>query len=367
MEEIIKKLLYCIRMMNLIKQFSSIGNSDYEKRIISRYIFVYFDSFLVLAPILKNNINKGLKSKNKSKFTDSNIIEVEKKISEITIEYNSFYSILRDKVSAHRKDLSIIELCEVWNEIDVTALDYYISEALDIYNLLHSLEVNEIPKYIDFHSISKNISNFPDNINYKFSSDNLALTRTNTIALIPSNDLQKRVSQINSIIDTIQYIDSLYMKVCHNLDLERLIKSMLIMDILNLLENIYPHSPKKPEYKIDSLFEILKKSNGKSFKILTDFETKRNYELEKKITNVRNIICAHIDKDKNTLEECLGLLDTITLEELNQIYSQTFNAFEKSCEEDIILKRFLNIEQQILDNNNIVDIQNTLLIKDFQK
>ena len=46
MEEVIKKLLYCIRMMNLIKQFSSIGNSDYKKRIISRYIFVYIDSFL---------------------------------------------------------------------------------------------------------------------------------------------------------------------------------------------------------------------------------------------------------------------------------------------------------------------------------
>ncbi len=58
MEELANKLLYSIRMINLIKWFSDVGYDDYRKRVISRSVFVYLDAFFNFAPQIKNTLEK---------------------------------------------------------------------------------------------------------------------------------------------------------------------------------------------------------------------------------------------------------------------------------------------------------------------
>jgi hypothetical protein len=99
MDEITKKTLYCVQMINLIKWFSNAGADVYKKRIISRSIFVYLDAFFNFAPQIKNS----LESK------DVNVKTIHEKIGKIRDEYEKYHSKIRDKLAAHRQDLPIIE------------------------------------------------------------------------------------------------------------------------------------------------------------------------------------------------------------------------------------------------------------------
>jgi hypothetical protein len=343
-------------MINLIKWFSDAGVDDYKKRIITRSLFVYLDAFFLFAPRIKNSLESR----------DINVKVTHEKIGKIRKEYEQYHSNIRDKLAAHRQDLPIIETFEIWNEIDITTLDYFITEVLDIYNLLHALKRDEIPSYSDFPITSKNIKSSVTIAPTKptLASDNLALTRPNTISFIPLNSFQMRGSQINSIIETTYYLGTKYPHENFSKDLERLVKSMIIVDIVNLQDNLYPYTPPDPKHKIDSFFEILEASNLGGREVLVEYNGKRNFVLEERIRNVRNKICAHIDDTEN-LETTLGYLDNLTIEELNLVFISLVEAFTKSCSADFSTR--LLLMNSINLGDDIIGVEDTGFIKNFNK
>lgn len=356
MNNIIEKLLYCVKMINLIKWLSNAGNTDYQKRIISRSIFVYLDAFFEFAPQVKNSLEKR----------DINVKATHEKIATIRTEYENYYATIRDKLAAHRQDLTILETFEIWNEIDLTTLDYFISEALDIYNLLHALKREEVPAYVDFPIITNIISPVSANVIHTpvISSDSLALTRPNTISFLPINSIQKRGSQINSIIDTLLYLFKLYPTEDLEVDLIRVVKSMIILDVINLLDNIYPFMPNDPRHKIESFLEISQLANLSGYNLLYQSHEARNQTLEEKIREVRNKICAHIDTVE-TLDNTLQLLDEVMINELIELFTETSNSFYSSCKLDI-RTQILNINGEKL-SSEVISVSNSGFIKDFEK
>ena len=355
MDEIIKKTLYCVQMINLIKWFSNAGADDYKKRIISRSIFVYLDAFFNFAPQIKNSLESR----------DVNVKTIHEKIGKIRDEYEQYHSKIRDKLAAHRQDLPIIETFEVWNEIDIITLDYFITEVLDIYNLLHALKRDEIPAYFDFPITSKKIKPSAAVVTTKptLTSDNLALTRPSTVSFIPCNAFQKRGSQINSIIDTTYFLGTMYPDENLSKDFERLVKSMIVVDVINLLDNLYPYTPSDPKHKIESFFEILETSKLAGHKVLVSYNAKRNFALEDKIRNVRNKICAHIDSTE-TLDNILNYLDNLTIDELNLIFIPAVEAFGKSCQADFRTRLLLMNNMNLSDD--VIGVEDTGFIKDFE-
>jgi hypothetical protein len=357
MEEVAKKLLYCVRMMNLIKWFSQAGSNDYRKRIISRSIFVYLDAFFNFAPQLKNTLEKK----------NINVKTIHEKISKIRDEYDSYHARIRDKLAAHRQDLPILELFEVWNEIDTTTLDYFISESLDIYNLLHALKREEIEPYSDFPITFLTIK--PASVNIPaapvtLTSDNLALTRPNTVSFIPINDFQVRGSQINSIIEIIYYLGTMYPEDTQGKDFERLVKSILIVDVINLIDNIYPHTPTDVRYKIESFLEILQKHRLGGQAILEKLSIKRDVSLEGKIRGVRNKICAHVD-DSDDLSHLFDLLDTLPIDDLNKVFIPAVDAFYKACNADFRTR--LLLMNNMASGSDVIGTADTGFVEEFEK
>lgn len=356
MEELANKLLYCTRMINLIKWFSNAGYDNYRKRVITRSVFVYLDAFFNFAPQIKNSLEKN----------DVNVKTVHDKIGKIRDEYEVYHSTIRDKLTAHRQDLPIIETFEIWNEIDLTTLNYFITEVSDIYNLLHALKREDIPAYSDFEITELNVGP-ADNVaktTPNLASDNLALTREITVSFIPCNAFQKRGSQINSIIDTVYYLGTLFPEKKYGKDIERLIKSMVIVDVINLLDNLYPFTPPNPTHKIESFLEILESDIPDAHKVLSDFSDKRDLELEARVRQVRNKICAHVDTTES-LEELIKMLDELKIEDLNNIFMPAVNAFYSSCRSDFRTRMLLMNNMNL--GPDVIGVEDTGFIKDFDK
>ena len=333
MKNITEKVLYSLQMMRLIRWLTDLLNDEYEKRVLARHILVYVDAFLKLAPVLKNQI----------KATGVKVDTVHKALNLLTRDYESFYAIIRDKLSAHRQDLPLVDTIEAWNEIDDVTVNTFINDASQIYNLLNSLN-SIVPYFIDFDDFGnsdlkfklENLAKQGATTGIELAMDNLAFSRLNTVRNIDTSEIKKRGSQIVSILDTIKVLFRLYQPLKSGKDTERLAKAMLIVDTINLIDNLYPNAYTDPKYKINSFLEISQQQGHGGYQILKNAYDQRDIDAEGRLREVRNKIAAHVDDNPSlNLEYLLALLDSITIEYLIQVISAAQNAFIQCCKEDI--------------------------------
>ncbi|MDH4459895.1 MAG: hypothetical protein QE277_00620 [Flectobacillus sp.] len=355
MKDKIDKLLFCVRMLNLSKWFTNADTDDYRKRILSRSIFLYLDAFFIFAAQIKNTFNSR----------DLNTKSIHKKLNAIKHEYDNYHKIIRDKLGAHRQDLDIFQVYEYWNEIDLITLNYYITEVQDIYNLIHALNTIDIPAYSDFSIVSSTII---PNSDYGFvvSIDTLAPTRSNYIWRFQKNIDDKfntRILQINSIIDSILYLKEMYPSDDLGIDLKRLVKSILIIDVINLLDNIFTNEQSQ-EHQTDSFYKIAQRINHNGYTVIIRYDKERNLEKEVMIRHVRNKICAHID-DKEPLKNLLKMLDFLPIDDICNLSNFLIKAYIESCSKDIRTQTMLLINTPLDSSVVGLKIKNTEFQKPF--
>ncbi|MEG3996572.1 MULTISPECIES: hypothetical protein [unclassified Microcoleus] len=320
-------------MMRLIRWLTDLINDDYEKRVLARYILVYVDAFLKLAPVLKNQI----------KATEVNVNTLREPLKNLREDYNSFYATIRHKLSAHRQDLPLVDRIEAWNEIDDVTVNTFINDASQIYNLLNSLNFI-VPSFIESNDIGnsdlkfklENLAKQEGSSGVKLAMDNLAFSRPNTVQKICTREIEKRGSQVVSILDTIKVLRRLYLTLSLGKDTERLGKAMLIVDTINLIDNLYPKIYTDAKYKVNSFLEISQQQGHRGYQILKDAYEQRDINAEGGLREVRNKIAAHVDDNPSqNLKDLLALLDLTTIEQMLQVFLPAQDAFIKCCQQDV--------------------------------
>jgi hypothetical protein len=152
---------------------------------------------------------------------------------------------------------------------------------------------------------------------------------------IYTGELKKRGSQIVSVLDTLEILCGLYQTLTLGKDTERLGKAMLIVDLINLIDNLYPYTPTGSKHKIKSFLEISLDQGHRGYQTLKDAYDQRDTDAESKLREVRNRIAAHVDDNPSrSLEDLLALLDSTPLELMGKVFWSARNAFIKCCQED---------------------------------
>lgn len=353
MKELAEKVLYCLRMMSLIDWLTQFISDDYNQRILARHILVYLDSFIELAPQLKNKIKK----------TGVNVNSAKQKLNQLRQDYEDFYSKIRDKLAAHRQDLPLVQRIELWNEIDNTTVKSFICDALNIYNDLNNLS-NIVQPFTEFKSKQNcqlinnlNSLNTQNNNSPKLSSDNLAISRSNTSVVIPCCEIQHRCSQITSVLSTIKFLQDIYPALSLDRDTKRLGQAMITVDIFNLIDNLYPFTHSNPAHNIKSLLEICQEENLDKYSILENSNNNRDINTEDEFREVRNKIAAHVDL-KKTLNDLLVLLDSKNIQQLiDKVFNPANQAFQDWCQSDPATHIFLvHLNPEIKNITEIEDL-----------
>ncbi|MFM9264926.1 hypothetical protein [Tychonema sp. BBK16] len=330
MKELAEKVLYCVQMMRLIRWLTDFINDDYEKRVLARHILVYVDAFLKLAPVLKNQI----------KASGVKVNTVHEPLNCLRKDY-AFYATIRNKLSAHRQDLPLVDRIEAWKEIDHVTVNTFINDASQIYNLLNSLNFI-VPAFIESNDVGnsdlkfklENLAKQEGSSGVELAMDNLAFSRPNTVQKICTSEIEKRGSQVVSILDTIKVLRRLYPTLTLGKDTERLGKAMLIIDTINLIDNLYTKIYTDAKYKVNSFLEISQQHGHRSYQILKDAYEQRDINAEDGLRKVRNKIAAHVDNNPSqNLKDLLALLDFTTIEHLLQVFLPAQDAFMKCCQQ----------------------------------
>lgn len=356
MKELAEKVLYCLRMMSLSDWLIKFVSDDYQKRVLARHILVYLDSFIELASQLKNKIKK-------TGVNGNSVKSVKQKLNQIRQDYEDFYSKIRDKLAAHRQDLPLVQRIEAWNEIDNTTVKSFIDDALKIYNDLNNLS-NIVQPFTEFDSkqncqLINNLNSLKtqNNDSPKLSSDNLAISRNNTSAITPCNKMQQRCSQITSVFSTINFLQAIYLTLSLDRDTKRLGQAMIIVDVFNLIDNLYPFNHSNPSHYIKSLLEICQEENLDKYSLLENSHKNRDTNTEDEFREVRNKIAAHVDS-KETLNDLLVLLDSKDIQQLiDKVFNPANQAFQDWCQSDPATYIFLvHLNPEIKNITEIEDL-----------
>lgn len=355
--EKIDKLHYLSLRSHVIMNMSKGLRDDYEKRTISRALFAVVDSFLVYAPEVKNMLfyNSLISLKDKKNIEDL--------IHKLRKDYENYYCNIRDSLTAHSLKLNeIFDSIKYLNEIDQVTLEVFNESIQEISNEMLSklgiiVEFIHIDEEID-NFLNDYISTFDDSKEgVTFSPDDLALSRPNTISIVPCHQDQEKASRIVRIIRNFLYLAKMTEISQKYTFIHNLIWSLIILDGFSLIDNIFEDKTDDP-----SLLTLWEKGNYKGLAIIKDFHNKRDASLEEKIRKVRNHYAAHIDKKMTLTQIGTELLDAPLVDFGKYIFS-LINIFKSACKMDGRSITFAIIDEPIY---GAISVAETDLIKPFE-
>lgn len=319
-----KKIHLCITQIIRIKNIIETIKSDFFARVISRKVMVRIDDFIDIARRYNNtNVTDGILKRN-----------LKIKLNELNTEFGNRLRLQRHKFSAHIQDLEFGLRIDSWANISNDNIIFFHNKILEIYELLITQ-----PEYIpinknDLILSSKEIRKIQAVVKDKdiesspmISTDILAITRSNSGAMIPGHPIQDKVLTLNSIVIILDFELELY-NCFENEDYKYLLQTLIINDIVSFVDNIIT-----PDY-IDNkgLDELLDNRE-----ILDKFLTTFNLNILTNIRTIRNKLGAHIDRN-DSFDDIMLLLKNHDFNNTISVYKFFLNIFYKICNSTFYLR-----------------------------
>lgn len=334
----IEKLKYILEEMEVANYLASTASDDASARLFARHVIIRAENLIAHARRLKKPLKRAGYKVNKFHLTKE----------AYALEYESYFSNVRNKLGAHIQDFDFLERIEIWNEIEIIKVDYFANDAISIYRELEKLSIpglsfydkpseledpNYIAKITEFNKVHKLT---PAS---ELCTDPLAISRPNTMGGLNMTQIHIRAGQLNLIRRWINSQFKLYETIKRFTLTERIIKTRVITDIVSfwdclITRNLDSDSPQR----MDGLDNLLKE-NGESVSTIEHFL--RSYKYEQKLDelrSLRNRIGAHLEIEQNvSIEVLVNEIDSYPFDSAIDFFMVLEGIFLKLCSEVIYL------------------------------
>lgn len=272
--------------------------------------------------------------------------------------FEEYFSAARHKLGAHVQDLDFGKRIELWNDIEIVKISFFVEGAQEIYRDLRRLS---LPNYVAYteppeltnqvvlealHRYQRDIEN---RNGIELGTDPLALTRPNTTALLNATPVHSRAGQLVLIRRWVAMQDDLLQKVITQPRIARLLKARIITDIVSFCDCLVtrPAVAGAPQ-EMDGLDKLIALS-GESSAVIDDFVSTSNFMDELwTARSIRNNIGSHVDIDTTvTLANLLANLDSYDVYEALHFYKRVEAAFTKTCFQILFLKMYASDSQRV--------------------
>lgn len=339
-KDLVEKLHYSVQMMHLVEWLgeSLRVDDDYVVSVVVRHGTIYLDSFVRYGQRVRNQLAPGgPERKRKLDTIKRDLVELHDDFRTKLTASDHLH--IRTELTAHRHDIAVLERVAAWKRIPTIFSDYS-TRSMCIYAELASLDPS-VPTFRPSsdtadEQLRKAIAAVvpaPKEV-ARVGTDNLAYARPGTVVLMETHEIHRRLAQVLSILHTIKVTATLYGVPGQKSDTSRLLKSMLIVDIINLLENIY-HDPSGRV--AEPLLKIAHKHRMSCAPVLDaatrDVDTRR----EERLRAVRNKIAAHVD-DKASLAALIRTVDGISNDDLNALLNPVRRTLNECSRVDPLIR-----------------------------
>ncbi|MFT6550175.1 MAG: hypothetical protein ACJA1I_000202 [Zhongshania marina] len=344
----LEKLNFIVEEIHLAHSVAIHVSDQFLARTLARHIIVRAENFIQHARKIRKPLNNA--GFNTRQFHSSKETYAK--------EFDEYLKDARHKLGAHIQDLDFGRRIELWNDIEVIKIGFFVEGAREIYESLSSLNIpgyssfvapTELPEDRIVELLSR-IQNCCDSYSFvELGADPLALTRENTVSLLNSTPIHSRAAQLTLIHRWISMQRELFELFRSFTCISRIIKERLITDIVSycdclITRRVTQGSPQE----MDGL-DVLIRDASLSSEVIDTFVSSSNFNAEcQNARLLRDRIGAHLEIDESvSLSELLSSLDSYNLDKCLQFYDRTRRTFTKTCRNILFLQPYLSDGQRI--------------------
>lgn len=333
----IEKLRFIAEEMQIAFHLAANLADPFFARTIARHILVRAENFIAHA--------RGLRRPLRDSGFDTNAFHTTKEAYATEFEeylFEEYLKVARHKIGAHVQDFDFGKRIELWNDIEIVKLTYFVDGAQEIYECLAALTVPGYvpyavpaelsdPKIVEIlHQIQRSLD---ARTWIEMGMDSLAMARDNTSAVLNATPVHARAGQLALIRRWIALQLELRGKLAAYPAIARLFKERIVTDIVSFCDCLVTRPVAADALQaMDGLNKLVQAENQSSAAI-DDFVSASHFETDLAATRrVRDKIGAHLEIDEaETLPMLLAELNAFDLDKALAFYARVAVAFNKQC------------------------------------
>ncbi|MBK3665086.1 hypothetical protein JJE66_28120 [Bradyrhizobium diazoefficiens] len=265
--------------------------------------------------------------------------------------FDEYFKVSRDRLGAHLQDFDFGKRLELWADIEISKINFFVDGAQEIYEGLAALNVPGYLPYADppefndaalkeellaFQRSKKDVSGV------ELGVDPLAMARDNTSASLNFTPVHSRAGQLALIRRWIGMQAELLERLKSYPRIAGLIKARIITDIVSFCDCLVTRSVSAgAPQEMDGLDRLVAAERQSAAPII-DLVAASHFDAELQMARrIRDSIGAHLEIDDScTLESLVNDLNAYDLEEGLTFYKRALAAFIKLCYAVIFLRMY---------------------------
>lgn len=336
LQDLVDRAGYCVRLMRLARHLADNLADDHERRIVGRLVLVFLPLY----------VEEAFTFLRRGALLDEIRLPLRDEVKKLRSDFDEFYKRIRHDLAAHRDDVPLDVALEAWNEIDDGTLAWFVDAAeASFANIVraHPLLAGELKPFAAEHDgelIRLLRAPVDRDRGARFSTDALALSR-GEISMIPMHPVQARVSVLISIIDTMSICGRLSGLIGNDIGCHVLLKTLFIMDSINLIDGIYGEVAGGAAVRSPGLLEIMERDTFAGAPVLRGSVSKLDLDAAGALRFVRNKACAHLDPTFSLREITSNVIELDNDVIVTRAAAPAWAAVEDACAADITTKWLL--------------------------
>ena len=337
----LEKLKFIVDEMRLAFHLTMHLTDPFVSRTLARHILIRAENFVEHSRGLRRPLNDaGYKTRDFHKAKEA-----------YASTFDEYFRVSRNRLGAHVQDFDFGKRIELWNDIEIVKISYFVDGALEIYR---SLAFFNLPGYLAYAkppeltepAVLETLHQLQRAIDHRkrveMGTDPLATTRKNTIATLNLTPVHVRAGQLVLIRRWIAMQSDLLGRLTAHRRIARILRARIITDLVSFCDCLVTRSvsPGAPQ-GMDGLDKLVTAS-GQSSGPIDDFVAASNFHAELQTARaIRDFVGAHLEiDDAPTIASLLADSDAYDLDRGLSFYERVGAAFNKLCRTILFLRMY---------------------------
>ncbi|KAE8756095.1 hypothetical protein FSO04_30800 [Paraburkholderia madseniana] len=336
-----EKLRFTLEEMQITLYLTEHLTDPFVSRTLARHILIRARSFIDIVRSLRKPLN----------VAGHDTQEFHKTKEAYADTFDEYFQMSRDRLGAHVQDVDFGERIELWNDIEIGKIGFFVDGARQVYDGLSAFNLQGYipyaePAEITDASLLAQLQSYQRGLDSRtgieLGADSLAVTRNNTSAALNLTPVHSRAAQLALIRRWITLERDLLQALSSPPSIARIVKARLVTDIVSFCDCLVTRQLQSgAPQEMDGL-DMLVEASGQSASPINDFVSASNFDTESQLTReVRNHIGAHIEaSDTPTITSLIADLDAYDLDRGLRLYERMLAAFLKTCRNVLFLRSY---------------------------
>jgi hypothetical protein len=337
----VEKLKFLVEEIQVAFHLTMHLTDPFVARTLARHILIRTENFIEHARGLRRPLNDA-------GYDTHDYHKAKEAYASIFTEY---FKVSRGRLGAHVQDFDFGKRIELWNDIEIVKIGFFVDGAQELYRSLLRLSLPGYVPYTDPPELNDSavleaLGRFQRAIDIRnwveMGTDPLALTRNNTIATMNTTPVHARAGQLDLIRLWIAMEVDLLDRLAAHPRIVRILKARVITDLVSFCDCLVTRPvPSSAPQAMDGLDKLITAS-GQSSAPIDNFVGASNFLAELQTARaIRDTIGAHLEIDNTqTIASLLADLDAYDQAQGLSFYERVGSAFTKACRSIIFLRMY---------------------------